>query len=70
MTHDDQRVNPRIYINCKYLYSKHISTSIYKANTNSNKRRDSSIIIVGNFNNPLSSTNRSYRWNINRKHRL
>ena len=39
--HNDQGINPRRrYNNCEYICSQHRSTSIYKANANSHKRRN------------------------------
>ena len=38
--HNDQRINPRRYNNCKYICAQHRSTSIYKVNANSHKRRN------------------------------
>ena len=39
--HDDQGINPRRrYNNCKYICTQHRHTLIYKASTNSHKRRN------------------------------
>ena len=39
--HNDQGINPRRrYSTCKYLRTQHRSTSIHKANANSQKRMD------------------------------
>ena len=50
------------------MCTQHRSTTVYKATANSNKRRiGSNAIIVGDFNIPLTSTNRSSLQNINKK---
>ena len=36
--HNDQRVNPRRYNNCKYIGTQHRSTAICKANANKYER--------------------------------
>ena len=34
-----QRINPRIFNNCKYICSQHKSPDIYKTNANSHKNK-------------------------------
>ena len=38
--HNDQRINPRRYNNCKYIRTQHRSTTIHKAHANNHKRRN------------------------------
>ena len=54
---------------CKYIGTKIRSTSLYKANVKSHKKRNSNKIVVGDFKTPLSSMDRSSRQKKIRKHR-
>ena len=54
--------------NCKYLCTKHRSTSMHNTNTSRHKRRnESNTIIVGNINTPLTSTDRSWKQKITKE---
>ena len=60
MLHNNQGVNPGgRHNNCKYLCTKHRSTSLHKTDTTDIKGEiDSNTIIVGNFNTPLTPMDR------------
>ena len=59
-----------IYINCKYTCTQYRNTSIYKVDILVNIKGDtkSNTVIVGNFNTPFISMDRSSREAV-RKHR-
>ena len=58
-----------IYNNCKYACTQYRNTSIYKADMlNMKGDTNSNTIIVGNFNTPFISVDRSSREAV-RKHR-
>ena len=50
-------INPRRYNNCKYICTKHRSTTLYKATAYRQKKGeiDSNTVIVGDFYTPLTS---------------
>ena len=53
--------------NYKYLCTKFRSTQIYKTITNINKYINNNTIIVGDFNIPLTTMDRSSRQKINKE---
>ena len=60
---------PRIHqedINCKYICSQHRNTQIHKENLGRLQDIESTTIIVGDFNTPLSKMDRSSKQNINK----
>ena len=63
--HNDKEINPRIrYNNCKYICTQHKSTQIHKVNINNVKGEiDRNTIIVGDFNTPFTSMDRSQTEN-------
>ena len=66
--HYDQGINPRRYNNCKYICTQCRSTSLYKAKLTDIKGDiDNNIVIVGDFNNLLTSMDRSSRQKSNNK---
>ena len=44
-----------------------VNIYVYKANSKRNLKIDSNIIIVGDYNNPLTSMDRSFRQKINKE---
>lgn len=61
-------INPsRKYDNCKLLCIQHQSTQIYRKLTELKRLKNSSTIIVENFNTPLSIMARSSRQRINKE---
>ena len=59
----------RRYNNCKYIYTQHRITSVYKATANNLKREiDNNTLIAGDFDTPLTAMDRkSTRQKINKE---
>ena len=65
--HNDQGINPRRrYNNYKYLCTQHRSTSIQML-TAIKEEINSNTIMVGDFNTPISSMDRSSKIQINKQ---
>ena len=62
------RINPRRYNNYKYICTQHRSTAICNAMlTNMKGEINSNTIIVGDFNTPLTSMDRSTKQKISKE---
>ena len=65
--HNDQGINPRRHNNCKYICIQQEHINIRQILTAIKGEIDSNTVIVGNFNIPFSSMDRSSRQKINKE---